>query len=85
MDTLDYIEGENERATLIEMVRDLAEALVKVQSKEKHVWNQVPDKENEYGNYLEISEPKQINNLLGIGAFLMASVEMELAQQKMYS
>ena len=24
-----------------------------------------------------ISEPKQINNLLGIGAFLMASVEME--------
>lgn len=157
VDTLDYIEGENERATLIEMVRDLAEALVKVQSKEKHVWYQVMDKEKEYGNYPEascscmftyfllnairnnyieksyfedarkayyglirnfievdqsallnlkdtvyvsglggdrlrdgsyeyyISEPKQINNLLGIGAFLMASVEMELAQQKMYS
>lgn len=25
-----------------------------------------------------ISEPKQTNNLLGIGAFLMASVEMEM-------
>lgn len=156
VDTLDYIEDENERETLINMLRDLAQALVKVQSKEKHIWYQVMDKTDEYGNYPEascscmftyfllkairnnyidssffeyaqkayygvirafievdqnamlnlkdtvyvsglggdrlrdgsydyyISEPKQINNLLGIGAFLMASVEMELALQEMY-
>ncbi|MBQ4537308.1 MAG: glycoside hydrolase family 88 protein [Lachnospiraceae bacterium] len=151
VDTLDYLEGEKARGTIMEMVVDLAEALVKVQSKDSGVWYQVLDKEKDYGNYPEascscmftyfllkairkgyiepsyfeyarkafyglirtfievdqdamlnlkdtvyvsglggdklrdgsyeyyISEPRQINNLLGIGAFLMASVEMELA------
>lgn len=148
VDVLDYMEKEDDRNVLI-MVRDLAEALVKVQSPQKGVWYQVLDKEGCYGNYPEascscmftyfllksirmgyisdsyfvnakkafygiirefievdekallnlkdtvyvsglggdklrdgsydyyISEPKQINNLLGIGAFLMASVELE--------
>ena len=156
VDTLDYLKDENERETLINMVRDLAQAIIKVQSEENHIWYQVMDKADKYGNYPEascscmftyfllkairnsyidssffeyarkayygvirafievdqnamlnlkdtvyvsglggdrlrdgsydyyISEPKQINNLLGIGAFLMASVEMEQAHEKMF-
>lgn len=149
VDTLDYFQDDTDRNVLIDMVMDLAEALVKVQSQNNGVWYQVLDQENCNGNYPEascscmftyfllkairkgyisneyftyakaayygiirefievdekallnlkgtvyvsglggdqlrdgsydyyISEPKQINNLLGIGAFLMASVEME--------
>lgn len=151
VDTLDYINFDEDRKKLINMVKDLAQALVKVQSKEKCIWYQVMDKEGENGNYPEAScscmftyfllksvrkgyiepsyyelakkayygiirefievdqdallnlkgtvyvsglggdrlrdgsydyytsEPRQINNLLGIGAFLMAGVEMEIS------
>lgn len=151
VDTLDYLEEQEDRDTLIAMVKDLAEGLIRVQSERSGVWYQVLDQEMRYGNYPEascscmftyfllksirkgyidkryheyakkayngiirefievdergllnlkgtvyvsglggdssrdgsyeyyISEPKQINNLLGIGAFLMASVEMEMA------
>lgn len=150
VDTLDYLESDNDRELLINMVKDLAAALVKVQSEISGVWYQVLDKEEAYGNFKEascscmftyfllkairkgyvsqdyydnarkafygiirefievdekaflnlkdtvyvsglggdklrdgsydyyISEPRQINNLLGIGAFLMASAEMEM-------
>jgi len=150
VDTLDYVESEADKETLITMVKDLADALIQVQSKEYGVWYQVIDKAECNGNYREascscmfayfllkairkgyidtsylecakkayygiihefievdekgllnlkgtvyvsglggdklrngsydyyISEPRQINNLLGIGAFLMASVEMEM-------
>ncbi len=151
VDTLDYLTEEADRKALIEMVKDLAETLVKYQSKSKGVWYQVVDKEECDGNYPEAScscmftyfllksirkgyidssyfekakksfygvirefievdqqallnlhgtvyvsglggdklrdgsydyytsEPRQTNNLLGVGAFLMASVEMEKA------
>lgn len=151
VDTLDHINFDEDRKKLINMVKDLAKALVKVQSEEKGVWYQVIDKEGDNGNYPEAScscmftyfllksvrkgyieplyydlakksyygiirefievdqdallnlkgtvyvsglggdrlrdgsydyytsEPKQINNLLGIGAFLMASVELEIS------
>ncbi len=150
VDTLDYLIKEEDRSILIGMAKDLAGALVKVQSEKNGVWYQVLDKAHCYGNYPEascscmftyfllkcirkgyigeeyftnakrayygiirefievdekallnlkgtvyvsglggdklrdgsydyyISEPKQTNNLLGIGAFLMASVEMEM-------
>lgn len=149
VDTLDYLEQEENREILICMIRSLADGLVKVQSEQSGVWYQVLDKEDRYGNFKEAScscmftyfllkairkgyiskeyyehakkafygiirefvevdedaflnlkdtvyvsglggdqlrdgsfeyytsEPKQINNLLGIGAFLMASAEME--------
>lgn len=151
VDTLDYLENDKDREILINMVRDLADALIKVRSKSNFLWYQVMDRENDYGNYPEascscmftyfllkavrkgyiddsyfdyakksyyaivrefievdqnallnlrgtvyvsglggdklrdgsydyyISEPKQTNNLLGIGAFLMASAEIENA------
>ncbi len=154
VDTLDYIKGNDGRKQLINMVRDLAEGIVKVQSKKTGVWYQVLDQEERYGNfpeascscmftyfllkavrkgyidkkYLEyakkafygiirefievdendllnlrgtiyvsglggdmlrdgsydyyISEPRKVNSLLGIGAFLMASVELELHFQE---
>lgn len=150
VDTLDYLITKEDRECLVNMAKELAEALVKVQSHKNSVWYQVLDKEECYGNYPEascscmftyfllkcirkgyigeeyfkyakkayygiirefievderallnlkgtvyvsglggdklrdgsydyyISEPKQTNNLLGIGAFLMASVEMEM-------
>lgn len=154
VDTLDYLENTEAAIPMIDMVKDLAQALVKVQSERTGVWYQVLDKEMCYGNYPEascscmftyfllkairkgyidaayfayakkayygiirefievdergllnlrgtvyvsglggdklrdgsydyyISEPRQTNNLLGIGAFLMASVEMESALPK---
>ena len=55
VDTLDHLEDESDKKVLIEMVKDLAEALVKVQSKKNGVWYQVLDKEGCYGNYPEAS------------------------------
>ena len=153
VDVLDYIKEDCVRIELIQMVRDLAESITRVQSSRTNVWYQVLDKENQYGNYPEascscmftyflakaarngyidrnyfqnarkafygiirefvevdehaflnlkgtvyvsglggdlfrdgsydyyISEPKQINNLLGIGAFLMACSELEYAAE----
>ncbi len=149
VDTMDYMEERSGREELIGMIKDLAEALLNVQSEKNYVWYQVLDQENSPGNYPEascscmftyfllkavrkeyldgrfreaavnafygiirefievdeqaylnlkgtvyvsglggdtqrdgsyryyISEPKQTNNLLGIGAFLMAAAEME--------
>ena len=55
VDTLDHLEEEDERNTLIAMIRDLAKAIVKVQSEKTGVWYQVLDKEECYGNYAEAS------------------------------
>lgn len=44
-----------DREILINMVRDLADALIKVRSKSNFLWYQVMDKENDYGNYPEAS------------------------------
>lgn len=55
VDTLDYLENDKDREILINMVRDLADALIKVRSKSNFLWYQVMDKENDYGNYPEAS------------------------------
>lgn len=149
VDTLDFIEEDADKQTLINMVSNLAEGLKNAQSEKTGVWSQVLDREGDFGNYYEsscscmftyfllkavrkgyidkeyykcakkafqgiisefievgengllnlkntvyagglggdglrdgsyeyyISEPKMTNSLLGIGAFLMASAEID--------
>ena len=153
VDTSDHINNDAVKTEIINMIKDLAEGIVNVQSEQNHVWYQVLDKEGSFGNYPEascscmfvyfllkavrkgyintnyleyakrgfygiirefieidqnkllnlkntvfvsglgmncfrdgsyeyyISEPKQMNNLLGIGAFMMAAAEFEKTAQ----
>ncbi len=55
VDTLDYLEREQDREELIGMVKDLALAVVRVQSPRTGVWYQVVDQEERFGNYPEAS------------------------------
>lgn len=57
VDTLDYIPEEKTalRAPLIDMIRELAPALIKVQDAKTGVWYQILDQPGRAGNYLESS------------------------------
>ncbi len=55
VDTLDHIEEAEDREVLISMVRDLAGALISVQSKDTCVWYEVPDRADDPANYPEAS------------------------------
>lgn len=55
VDTLDYFpQNHPKRKELIRLLNQLAEALLKVQHS-SHLWYQVTDQGNRYGNYLETS------------------------------
>lgn len=55
VDSLDYVEGDERRAYLISLVRNLAVGVERFQSEKNGLWYQVLDKENEFGNYPEAS------------------------------
>jgi unsaturated rhamnogalacturonyl hydrolase len=56
VDVLDYFPAEHpQRAELIRLLNELAEALLKVQDKKSQLWYQVPDLPKREGNYLETS------------------------------
>lgn len=55
VDALDFIEGDANRAPLLEIAVKLAETLEKYQDKSSKLWYQVVDKGDQAGNYLESS------------------------------
>jgi len=53
VDILDYLDAYSRRAEVIDIVKRMAEAVVKVQDQESGVWYQVLDMGEREGNYLE--------------------------------
>ena len=80
VDTLDWLEKDADREMLISIIREFIEVDEKafLNLKDTVYVSGLGGEKLRDGSYdYYISEPKQINNLLGIGAFLMASVELE--------